>query len=124
MARALLIEDDEWSRDFILQILRMDQHEVVCAANGAEGIALMRQLRPDLIICDIIMPHLGGYAVLETVRADPLLSTVPMLLYSAAMNQEGREIGLRRGATEILDKPFTVEQMRDAIKRCLAPDEP
>jgi CheY-like chemotaxis protein len=119
MAKVLLIEDDESNRDFILQILRLDQHETQWAADGQQGIALMRQSRPDLIICDVIMPHLGGYAVLETVRADPQLSGVPMLLYSAAMNREGREIGMHRGATEILAKPFNVEQLRAAVGRCL-----
>jgi len=122
MAKVLLIEDDDSSRDYILQILRLDEHETVRAADGRQGLALMRQSRPDLVICDVIMPHLGGYAVLETMRADTQLSGVPVLLFSGAMTQAGREIGMQRGATEILAKPFSVEQMRGAVRRCLGQD--
>jgi CheY-like chemotaxis protein len=119
MARVLLIEDDETNRDFMLHMLRLEQHETAWAADGQQGLALIRQFEPELIICDVIMPHLGGYAVLETVRADPKFSAVPVLLFSGAMNQEAREIGLHRGASEVLSKPFTLEQLRGAIRKCL-----
>ncbi len=119
MARVLLIDDDQSNLDFMREVLRVDGHEMVWAADGEQGLALVRQFRPELIICDVIMPHLGGYAVLETVRADPQFSGVPVLLFSAAMNEEARGIGLRRGATEVLAKPFDLEQLRGAVRRCL-----
>ncbi|MDP1910767.1 MAG: response regulator, partial [Hyphomicrobium sp.] len=86
--------------------------------------ALVKQFRPDVIICDVVMPHLGGYAVLETVRADPQFAGVPVLLFSAAMSEDARTIGLRRGATEVLAKPFDLEQLRAAIRRCLGQGRP
>jgi CheY-like chemotaxis protein len=119
MARVLLIEDDETNRDFMLHMLRLEHHETAWAADGQQGLALIRQFEPELIICDVIMPHLGGYAVLETVRADPKFSAVPVLLFSGAMNQEAREIGLHRGASDVLTKPFTLEQLKSAIRKCL-----
>jgi adenylate cyclase len=119
VARVLLIDDDRSNLDFMRQLLRMEGHELIWAADGEQGIALMRQFRPELIICDVIMPHLGGYAVLETVRADPQFSEVPVLLFSAAMDENARAIGLRRGATEVMAKPFELEQLRSAIGRCL-----
>jgi len=119
VARVLLIDDDQSNLEFMRQLLRMDGHELIWAADGEQGIASARQLRPDLIVCDVIMPHLGGYAVLETVRADPQCSAVPVLLFSAAMDEEARALGLRRGATELLAKPFDLEQLRSAIRRCL-----
>ena len=119
MARVLLIDDDQSNLEFMRQLLRMEGHELIWAADGERGIASVRQFRPDLIICDVIMPHLGGYAVLETVRADPQYSAVPVLLFSAAMDEEARALGLRRGATELLAKPFDLEQLRSAIRRCL-----
>jgi len=99
--------------------MQIEGHELVWAADGKQGIALAREVHPDLIVCDVIMPHLGGYAVLETMRADPQFSGVPVLLFSAAMNEEARFIGLRRGATEVLAKPFELEQLHSAIRRCL-----
>jgi len=119
MARVLLIDDDQSNLDFMRQLMQIEGHELVWAADGEQGLAEARQLRPELIICDVIMPHLGGYAVLETVRADPQLSGIPVLLFSAAMSEEARAIALRRGATEVLAKPFELAQLRGAIRRCL-----
>jgi CheY-like chemotaxis protein len=124
MARVLLIDDDHSSLEFMRKFLQFEGHEMVWAPDGAQGLALVRQLRPDFIICDVIMPHLGGYAVLETVRADPQFSGIPVLLFSAAMNDEARAIGLRRGATEVLGKPFDLEQLRAALRRCLGQERP
>ncbi|MEK7361083.1 MAG: response regulator [Pseudomonadota bacterium] len=124
MARVLLIDDDQSNLHFMQQLLRMDGHELTWAADGQQGIALVKQFRPDLIICDVIMPHLGGYAVLETMRADPQFAEIPVLLFSAAMDEEARAMGLRRGATEVMAKPFDLEQLRSAIRRCLGQERP
>ena len=120
MAQVLLIDDDQSNLEFMRQLLRIEGHELAWAADGEQGLALIRKLRPQLIICDVVMPRLGGYAVLETVRADPQLAGVPVLLFSAAMSEDARAIGLRRGASEVLAKPFDLEQLRGAIRRCLA----
>ena len=119
MARVLLIDDDESNLEFMRQVMRIDGHELLWAVDGVQGLDLMRQCSPQLIICDVLMPHLGGYAVLETARADPVFAEVPVLLFSAAMSEEGRELALRRGATQVLAKPFDLEQLRAAIRRCL-----
>jgi DNA-binding response OmpR family regulator len=119
VARVLLIDDDQSNLEFMRQLLQIEGHELLWAPDGEQGLALIRQFRPELVICDVIMPHLGGYAVLETVRADPQFSGIPVLLFSAAMNEEARAIGLRRGATEVMAKPFDLEQLRAAIRRCL-----
>jgi len=119
MAQVLLIDDDRSNLEFMRQVLRFEGHELVWAADGEQGLALIRQHRPQLIICDVVMPHLGGFAVLETVRADPELCKIPVLLFSAAMNDDARAIGMRRGATEVLAKPFDLEQLRAAVRRCL-----
>lgn len=124
MARVLLIDDDQSNLDFMRQVMRIDGHELAWAADGEQGLALVRQFRPELIICDVVMPHLGGYAVLETVRADPQFAGVPVLLFSAAMSEDARALGLRRGATEVLAKPFDLEQLRAAIRRCLVQERP
>jgi CheY-like chemotaxis protein len=119
VARVLLIDDDQSNLDFMRSLLRIDGHDLVWAADGGKGLDAARQLRPDLVICDVIMPHLGGYAVLETLRADPQLSGVPVILFSAAMNEEARAMGLRRGAAAVLAKPFDLESLRGEIGNCL-----
>lgn len=119
MARILLIDDDEASLDFMRHVMRVDGHELAHAADGDQGLALVQQFRPELIICDVVMPHLGGYAVLETVRADPQFCKIPVLLFSAFMTEEARAMALQRGATEVLAKPFDLEQLHGAVGRCL-----
>ena len=121
MARVLLIDDDQSNLDFMQQVMRIEGHELAWAADGEQGLALARKLKPHLVICDVVMPHLGGFAVLETLRADPDLADIPVLLFSAAMNDEVITLGLRRGATEVLTKPFDLEQLRGALTRCLNP---
>ncbi|MHB8667046.1 MAG: response regulator [Burkholderiales bacterium] len=119
MARVLLIDDDKSNLNCMQQLLGLDGHELAWAADGTQGLAQVAQFDPELIICDVVMPHLGGYAVLETVRANPQTSRIPVLLFSAFMNDEARAIALNRGATEVLAKPFEIEQLRAAIRRCL-----
>ena len=119
MARVLLIDDDTANLDFMRQLMQIEGHELVWSADGEQGLEQVRRFRPELIICDVIMPHLGGYAVLETVRADPENAGIPVLLFSAAMSEEARAMAIRRGATEVLAKPFEMAHLRGAIRRCL-----
>jgi DNA-binding response OmpR family regulator len=119
VARVLLIDDDQSNLEFMRQVMRIDGHELAWAPDGKQGLEQAGQFHPQLVICDVVMPHLGGYAVLETLRAEPRFADVPVLLFSAAMNDEARALGLKRGATEVLSKPFNLEQLRGAIKRCL-----
>jgi CheY-like chemotaxis protein len=120
----LLIDDDQSNLDFMQHVMHIEGHELAWAADGEQGLALVRKLRPGLVICDVVMPHLGGYAVLETLRADPEFARIPVLLFSAAMNDDASALGLRRGATEVLAKPFDLEQLRGALRRCLNPGQP
>ena len=124
MGRVLLIDDDQSNLDFMRKLLQIEGHDLVWAADGKQGLEVVPQFRPDLVICDVIMPHLGGYAVLETMRADQQSSRVPIILFSAAMNEEARAMGLRRGADEVLAKPFDLELLRGAIRRCLTKAQP
>ncbi len=120
MAQVLLIDDGQSNVDFMRQLLRLDGHELLWAGDGRQGLEMVRQFRPALVICDVIMPHLGGYAVLETIRAEPQFSGMPVVLFSAATNEDARAMGLRRGANEVMAKPFALEQMRNIIRRYLA----
>ena len=124
MAQVLLIDDDRSNLDFMQQVMRIEGHELAWAADGEQGLSLVRTLKPQLVICDVLMPHLGGYAVLETLRADPEFARIPVLLFSAAMSDDARTLGLQRGATEVLAKPFDLEQLRGALRRCLNPEQP
>ena len=122
MARVLPIDDDRENVDFMRQMLHIDGHDMAWAADSEQGLAQIRQSPPQLVLCGNIMLHPGGYAVLETLRADPRFSRIPVLLFSAAMSDAARAIALRRGANEVLAKPFELAQLRSAIGRYLGQD--
>ncbi len=124
MARVFPIDDDQSNFEFMRQAMSIDGHELAWAADGEEGLARVRQFGAELVVCDVVMPHLRGYAALETVRADPHFAGVPILLFSTAMNEDARAIGLHRGANEVLAKAFGLEPLRGAIRRCQGQDRP
>ena len=71
MKRILIIEDEKFTRDNLAIILRMEGYEAHTAADGRAGIETARRVRPDLILCDVMMPELDGHAVLAALRAAP-----------------------------------------------------
>jgi CheY-like chemotaxis protein len=79
MARVLLIDDDDMLREVQAELLHAAGHQTLQAATGLAGIEAIRSTRPDLVLCDVEMPGLDGFAVLEAVRADPQLASTPFL---------------------------------------------
>jgi len=115
MNKILIIEDEELLRQstrFALQRKGYEMHE---AADGAAGIEMARRILPDLIICDINMDRMDGYAVLEAVRHDPATATVPFILMTGMGDPETMRRGMNLGADDYLDKPFTSAQLYSAV---------
>src|SRR5262245_8198566 len=113
MNKILIIEDEELLRQstrFALQRKGYEMHE---AADGAAGIEMARRILPDLIICDINMGRMDGYAVLEAVRH--ATATVPFILMTGMGDPETMRRGMNLGADDYLDKPFTSAQLYSAV---------
>ena len=83
MKKILIIEDDSKSRSNIKYILEANGYKVFSAEDGAEGIDLAMEIRPDLVICDILMPVVDGYKVKEKLSTDPKTSSIPFVFLSA-----------------------------------------
>jgi CheY-like chemotaxis protein len=121
MARILFCEDNPTIRRLLEVALRNGPHQIEVAADGAAGLALAERWRPDLIVTDISMPDMDGFALVEAVRADPQLRSVPVLVMSATMEREKLESILQRGANGYLTKPFSPQSLREAIDAALLP---
>lgn len=106
MKTILVIEDTREVRENIAEILELAAYQVLQAANGKEGIALARQTRPDLILCDIMMPDLDGFGVLHILSEDDLLTNVPFVFLTAKARQTDFRFGMDLGADDYLTKPF------------------
>lgn len=119
MSRILIIEDEDVLRANLRRFLRLEGHEVIEAADGRAGIVAARAHLPDLIICDLMMPELDGFAVLREVRNDPATRRVAFCFLTASAEKDTRRSGLAQGADEYLTKPFELDEMRAVIARLL-----
>ena len=112
----LVIEDDSVCRHFAEQILRLEGFQVRTAADGMQGFSAMREDPPDLVVCDILMPGLDGYGVLEAARMEPRTSQVPFIFVTTLTDRDSQRRGMAGGADDFLTKPFVPKELVDAIR--------
>ena len=116
MAKILVIEDEAILRREVLEWLTLEDHEAVGAADSVAGIESAFQSPPDLIICDVMMPHLDGYGVLFEIRANPSTAGIPFIFLTAKTRNEDFRIGMDLGADDYLTKPFTRMVLLNSIQ--------
>src|SRR5205085_2737970 len=97
MPTVLIVEDGEVAAEALARLIRRAGFQADRAATGEAALAYLRQLTPDLVVCDLMMPHMDGLGVLRAVRADPRTADLPVLVYSAA-GDAARETALDAGA--------------------------
>ncbi|MBP6832944.1 MAG: response regulator [Deltaproteobacteria bacterium] len=114
--RVLVIEDDSDLRALVAQVLRDEQFEVFEAENGRTGVDLALSSRPDIILCDVEMPELGGLSAFQAIRSDPALSRVPFVFVSG-VDTSAQDIrrAMNLGADDYLVKPFTPDDLRQTV---------
>ncbi|GAK58019.1 response regulator receiver sensor signal transduction histidine kinase [Candidatus Vecturithrix granuli] len=116
MPNILVIEDEQHLRATIVQTLEFEGFKTFSAANGRLGVQLAQEHRPDLILCDILMPELDGYGVLAEIRNDPRTATIPFIFLTSKTTRQELRQGMNRGADDYLTKPFEVEDLLSAIR--------
>ncbi len=107
MTRILVIEDEEFILENIMEILAMENFEVQGARNGKAGVELALQFMPDLIVCDVAMPEMNGYDVLIELRSKEQMATVPFIFLTAKASRSDLRKGMDLGADDYLTKPFS-----------------
>ncbi len=108
--RILLADDNADMREYVSQLLS-PVYEVHTVSNGAEAIAAMRELRPDLVVADIMMPGMDGFEFLQAVRDNPSTRTIPVIFLSARAGEESKVEGFNAGADDYLVKPFSAREL-------------
>ena len=111
MTRILLIEDDELTRENLQIILEMEGFAVTSAPDGRAGLTLAQQGNPDLILCDVMMPHLDGYEVLQRLRAEPDTAGIPFLFLTSRSERADQRRGMNMGADDYLCKPVDADDL-------------
>jgi two-component system, sensor histidine kinase and response regulator len=114
--KILVIEDVHYLRNDIMEMLRFEGFDVRGAENGLVGVAVAREFMPDLIVCDIMMPELNGYGVLEELRHHDETATVPFIFLTAKTDRFDMRHGMGLGADDYLTKPFLTTELLEAIK--------
>lgn len=120
MTKILLIEDEMVMREEILEWLKLEGYEAFGAEDGMKGIDAAFRHLPDLIISDIMMPHLDGYGVLLEVHANPATMSIPFIFLTAKAAHEDIRKGMDLGADDYVTKPFTRLELLHAIQTRLA----
>lgn len=120
MNKILLIEDDTALRENTAELLELSDYDVVTAADGRAGLDAARSEHPDLIVCDIMMPEMDGYQVLEELAGDSKTQNIPFIFLSAKTEHKEIRKGMDMGADDYLTKPFEEEELISAIESRLA----
>lgn len=115
----LVVDDVEANRDLLSRRLQRNGHSVVMAENGRQALDLLQERQFDVILCDIMMPEMNGYEVLEKLKADPQLRHIPVIMISALDDIESVVRCIELGAEDYLFKPFNPTLLRARINACL-----
>lgn len=115
MLKILVIEDDDQIRNTIFEMLTYENFEVLEAENGQQGIELAASHRPDLILCDIMMPDLDGYGVLQWIRTHAETQTIPFIFLTAKADKVDIRLAMEQGADDYLTKPFSLSELTGAV---------
>lgn len=116
MRKILVIEDEPEMRRNIVALLRYHEYQPIEAANGQQGVELAGREKPDLILCDVMMPELDGYGVLQSLQQNPRLASVPFIFLTAKGERDDLRSGMNLGADDYLTKPVANADLIRAIE--------
>src|SRR5215475_11714107 len=120
MKKILVIEDEPEMRRNLATILRLENFQPLTAENGRVGLESVRAHKPDLILCDVMMPELDGYGVIAALRADPETVAIPFIFLTAKGEKPDIRAGMNLGADDYLTKPVAKPDLLFAIRSRLA----
>jgi DNA-binding NarL/FixJ family response regulator len=115
MNKILVIEDEPEMRRNLATILQLEHYQPLTAENGRLGLQLASKERPDLILCDVMMPELDGYGVLQALQQDPALALIPFIFLTAKGEKQDLRSGMNLGADDYLTKPVPKADLLRAI---------
>ena len=118
--KILVIEDEKEIRNDIKYLLESEKFEVIAASSGEEGIIYFKQYKPDLVLCDIMMPGLNGYDVLKTINSLDDSVPVPFVFLSAKTGYRDFRAGMELGADDYIFKPYDANELIKTVHKCLA----
>lgn len=119
--RILVVEDEDNIAFALDYVMMREGYENDRISNGGEAMSRIRETRPDLVLLDVMLPDVSGYEICQDVRLDPALSDVKILMMTARGSAIERRKGLALGADGFISKPFELSELRQEVRRLLAP---
>lgn len=115
MGTALIVEDHPDQAEMVARLLRLRDYEPVVAETGESGLLMVRQLDPDVVLLDLMLPDINGFDVCRRLRSDPVTMLTPVVMLTALGDNENRTQGFRVGANAYVTKPYGMQELFDAI---------
>src|SRR5262245_31077557 len=115
MKKILVSEDEAETLENLVLMLEMEGFKPLSAPNGRAGVVLAKKELPDVILCDVSMPEMDGYGVLESLRADKATVSIPFIFLTAKGDKKDLRMGMNLGADDYLTKPASAEDVLAAI---------
>ncbi len=119
MPKILLVEDNEMNRDMLSRRLLRNNFEVVMAVNGQEGVDMAKSERPDLILMDMSLPVMDGWAATRTIKSDEATRSIPVIALTAHAMESDREQALQAGCDDFDTKPIELPRLLGKINALL-----
>ncbi|MBD3763637.1 MAG: response regulator [Rhodobacterales bacterium] len=119
--RVLVVEDEDNIAIALDYLISREGYDHDRVANGADALDRIRATHPDLVLLDVMLPEVSGYEICQGVRLDPSLSDVKILMMTARGSAIERRKGMALGADGFISKPFELKELRDEVRRLLAP---
>ncbi|UPZ14416.1 response regulator [Flavobacterium humidisoli] len=123
MTKILIIEDNDNIRENVVEILELSGYEVFASDNGKAGVEIALKIKPDIVLCDIMMPELDGYGVLHILQKNPETQTTPVIFLTAKAERADIRKGMELGVDDYLTKPFDDLELLRAIEARLKKQE-
>lgn len=119
MKKILIVDDEQDIVESLKFVLEGNDYTCYCAYNGEDGLKLAKELMPDLIILDVMMPRINGYKISRLLKFDSKYKDIPILMVTARSQEEDKLIGEETGADEYITKPFDLDEVLQTVNKYL-----
>jgi len=113
--KKILIADDEPHIVDLLKLMLRDKYQLYIATDGKETLEILKKVRPDLILLDVMMPHINGFEICEKIKSNPKTNSIKIAMLSAKTQEKDIVEGLKLGADYYLTKPFDPTRLEEYI---------